>query len=281
MRSRVIIAGLVLVLLSLIGCGGPAPEVTREAPVARVPTSKEGLYVHGQQFWIDRQADSAEVYFLRSAAMDSLYNQPLRDLAQMQYERAMQEPDKSRKRTDLLRSSRAQWVRLEARGEQESDVYERLCELSSSLGDDRTFLVYAKKNAERYPYDRQVFNLARAYYDVEDYQGVIRTAKEAVEKFRESQYLGSFYRIMGKAYTKIDRDQTAERTLVSGVKATDARIAAVKNAGGDYRATDAYRRLHEDKVQMLLLLKQLHTTYKAYDKLELVERQLKDEGYGR
>ena len=71
MRSRVIIAGLVLVLLSLIGCGGPAPEVTREAPVARVPTSKEGLYVHGQQFWIDRQADSAEVYFLRSAAMDS------------------------------------------------------------------------------------------------------------------------------------------------------------------------------------------------------------------
>jgi hypothetical protein len=143
------------------------------------------------------------------------------------------------------------------------------------------FLIYAKKNAELYPYDRQVFNLTRAYYDVEDFQGVIRTAKDAVEKYKESQYVSSFYRIMGKAYTRIDRDQTAERVLVTGLKATDVRIAAVKDAGGDYRATDAYRRLHEDKVQMLLILKQLHTTYKAQDKLQQVERQLKEEGYDR
>ena len=32
---------------------------------------------------------------------------------------------------------------------------------------------------------------------------------------------------------------------------------------------------------MLLILKQLHTTYKAQDKLEQVERQLKEEGYDR
>lgn len=279
MKLRVVSAVTVNVLLVLAGCG-PAPETARVAPVP-VPVSKEGLYVRGQQFWIDRNADSAAVYFLRSAAMDSSYHQPLLDLAQMHYERAMLEPEKSRKRTELLRSSRAQYARLEARGDTDADIYERLCEMSSALGDDRTFLVYAKKNAERYPYDRQVFNLTRAYYDVEDYQGVIRTAKDAVEKFKESQYLGSFYRILGKAYTKIDRDQTAERILVSGLKATDARIAAVKGGGGDYRATDAYRRLHEDKVQMLLILKQLHTTYKAQEKLEQVERQLKEEGYGR
>ena len=176
--------------------------------------------------------------FSASASMDSSFQQPLRDLAQMQYERALLEPDKSRKRTELLRASRAQLIRLEARGDRDADVYERLCELSSTLGDDRTFLTYAKKNAELYPYDRQVFNLARAYYDVEDYQGVIRTAKDAVEKYKESQYVGSFYRILGKAYTKIDRDQTAERILVTGLKATDARIAVAKNAGGDYRSTD-------------------------------------------
>ncbi len=270
----------VIMLLIMAGCG-PSTETARVEPVPVVPTTREGLYVRGQQFWIDRKADSAMVYFLRSAAMDSSYNLPLRDLAQMQYERAMLEPEKSRKRTELLRSSRAQYVRLEARGDADADIYERLCEMSSTLGDDRTFLVYAKKNAERFPYDRQVFNLTRAYYDVEDYQGVIRTAKDAIEKFKESQYLGSFYRILGKAYTKIDRDQTAERILVTGLKATDARIAAVKGGGGEYRATDAYRRLHEDKVQMLLILKQLHTTYKAQEKLEQVERQLKEEGYGR
>lgn len=271
----------VIVLLVMAGCG-PSTETARVEPaVPTIPTTKEGLYVRGQQLWIDRQADSAAAYFLRSASMDSSYNQPLRDLAQMHYERAMLEPDKSRKRAELLRASRAQYVRLEARGDSDADIYERLCEMSSALGDDRMFLVYAKKNAEKYPYDRQVFNLTRAYYDVEDYQGVIRTAKDAVEKFKESQYIGSFYRIFGKAYTKIDRDQTAERILVAGLKVTDARIAVAKNAGGDYRSTDVYRRLHEDKVQMLLILKQLHTTYKAQEKLEQVERQLKEEGYGR
>ena len=213
--------------------------------------------------------------------MDSSFQQPLRDLAQMQYERALLEPDKSRKRTELLRASRAQFIRLEARGVRDADVYERVCELSSTLGDDRTFLTYAKKNADLYPYDRQVFNLARAYYDIGDFQGVIRTAKDAVEKYKESQYVGSFYRILGKAYTKIDRDQTAERILVAGLKATDARIAVCEERGRRLPLDRCLPRLHEDKVQMLLILKQLHTTYKAQDKLDQVERQLKEEGYGR
>jgi hypothetical protein len=81
---------------------------------------------------------------------------------------------------------------------------------------------------------------------------------------------------------KVDRDQTAERTLAAGLKATDARIALLRKADEKGNAaTDQYRRLHDDKVQMLLLLKQLHTTYRAQDKLEQVDRQLKQEGYDR
>ena len=38
-------------------------------------------------------------------------------------------------------------------------------------------------------------------------------------------------------------------------------------------------RLTDDKVGMLLLLKRLHTTYKAADKLERVEQQLKEAGH--
>jgi len=35
----------------------------------------------------------------------------------------------------------------------------------------------------------------------------------------------------------------------------------------------------DDKIGMLLLLKRLHTTYKAAEKLEQVERQLTEAGY--
>ena len=268
-----------IILLVMAGCG-PSAETARVEHRRCRPD--QGRIVCARAAMVDRPAGRQRGGVLSPVGGDGfVLQQPLRDLAQMHYERAMLEPDKSRKRTELLRASRAQlsvWRRVATRRPTSMNA---LCELSSSLGDDRTFLVYAKKNAEQYPYDRQVFNLTRAYYDVEDYQGVIRTAKDAVEKYKESPYVGSFYRILGKAYTKIDRDQTAERILVAGLKATDARIAVAKSGGGEYRSTDVYRRLHEDKVQMLLILKQLHTTYKAQDKLDQVERQLKEEGYGR
>lgn len=265
--------------IGLTGCG-PSVETPRTEP-APAPMTKESFYQRGQQFRVERQSDSAAVYFLRAAAMDSAFHQPLQDLALMHYEQAQLAAEKSRARQEHLRAARAQFVRLEDRGVRDADIYERLCEISSMLNDDRAFLAYAKKNAALYPYDRQVYNLARAYYETGDFQSVITVTKGAVDQFPESPYLSSYYRIMGKAYTRIDRDQTAERTLTAGIKAVDARMAVLKKNGGDYRATEHYRRYHEDTVQMLLMLKQLHTTYKAADKLAQVERRLKEEGYDR
>jgi len=78
---------------------------------------------------------------------------------------------------------------------------------------------------------------------------------------------------------KVNRDQTAERTFVSGVQAVDARLAELRQTGGEYKSSETYRRLVGDKIDMLLLLKKLHETYGAKEKLERVERQLKEAGY--
>ncbi|MCC6397724.1 MAG: hypothetical protein IT282_11960 [Bacteroidetes bacterium] len=281
-RLRDIPTFLMTALLSgwMAGCGSSG-ETPRPSPEPSVAT-KEGLYAKGQQYWHEQQVDSAAVLFARSASMDSAYLPPVRDLAQLHYELAYREPEKSKQRLDRLRAARAQYARLERRGVTESELYDRLCELSMLLNDDRGFLTYAKKNAELYPFDRQQYNLARAYFDAGDFQGVIKSAKVSVEKFADSPYISSFYRILGRAYMKVDRDQTAERILTAGLKATDTRIAGLrKGDAAGYKSTDQYRRLHDDKVQMLLMLKQLHTTYKAQDKLQEVDRQLKLEGYDR
>jgi len=275
---RVLAGALLLGWMAGCGSSGEAPRISPEP----ISASKEGLYTKGQQYWQEQRVDSAEVLFARAASMDSAYLPPVRDLAQLQYELAYREPEKSKQRLDRLRAARAQYARLEKRGVTESELYDRLCELSMLLNDDRAFLTYAKKNAELYPFDRQQYNLARAYFDAGDFQGVIKSAKTSVEKFADSPYISSFYRILGRAYMKVDRDQTAERTLTAGVKATDARIAGLrKGDAAGYKSTDQYRRLQDDKVQMLLMLKQLHTTYKAQDKLQEVDRQLKLEGYDR
>ena len=269
-----------LLLLWMAGCG-PSAETPRTSSEP-VPATKEAWFARAQQYRQERLIDSALVSFTRAAAMDSLYHEPVREMAQLHYELAQLEPEKSKRRIDRLRDARAQFARLDARGVKEAELYERLCELSVLLNDDRGFLQYAKKNAEQYPFDRQHYNLARAYFDVGDFQSVITLAKRSIDTFGDSPYISSFYRILGRAYMKVDRDQTAERTLAAGLKATDARIALLRKADEKgYAATDQYRRLHDDKVQMLLLLKQLHTTYRAQDKLEQVDRQLKQEGYDR
>ncbi|MBP1658028.1 MAG: hypothetical protein H6Q31_2629 [Bacteroidetes bacterium] len=273
------VAGLLL-LFWAAGCG-PSSDSVREVP-APAPATKEGWFARAQQYRVEQQLDSAMALFARAASMDSLYHEPVRELAQLHYERAQMEPEKSKLRLERLRAARAQFARLESRGVNEAELYDRLCDLSVQLNDDRGFLQYARKYAERYPFDRQYYNLARAYFDVGDFQSVIKSAKSSIEKYGDSPYISSFYRILGRAYMKVDRDQTAERTLTAGIKATDARIAALrKQDPRGYTSSDPYRRLHDDKVQMLLLLKQLHTTYKAQDKLEQVERELKEEGYNR
>jgi hypothetical protein len=115
---------------------------------------------------------------------------------------------------------------------------------------------------------------------VEDWAGVVKSQREASEKFRESQYTGAYYRQMGRAYMKMDRDQTAERTFAAGVQAIDAVMAEVKKSGGG-TASAEYGRLQDDKIGMLLLLKRLHITYREAEKLAQVERQLREAGYSK
>ena len=193
----------------------------------------------------------------------------------------MQSPEKSRERAGHLRAARTYFVRLEQLGERASEIYERLCEISITLNDDRSFVRYAKKNADIYPYDRQLFNLARAYFEVEDFQSVIKSAKESLERFKGSPYTSSFYRLLGRSYMKIGRDQTAEKSLAAGVREADARLAELRKQCSSTLLADQIRRTRDDKINMLLALKQLHTTYKADDKLRQVERQLKEEGYDK
>ena len=61
----------------------------------------------------------------------------------------------------------------------------------------------------------------------------------------------------------------------------DVRLTELKKGGGDYKMGDGYRRLMDDKIGMLLALKKLHQTYREPEKLERVERLLKEAGYSK
>ena len=78
---------------------------------------------------------------------------------------------------------------------------------------------------------------------------------------------------------KIERDQTAERTFAAGLKAIAGRIGELRKTNVGYTTTAEYSRLSEDKIGILVSLKGLHQTYKATEKLQEVERELKEMGY--
>jgi tetratricopeptide (TPR) repeat protein len=265
---------LVLAALLALSCG-PGAESSRPA----AGETKEALYQRGHALYRTMDFPAAEENLRRAIAMDSAYVDALVDLASLTYDQGVREEGEANpRRLERFRSSRALFARAEGLGYDDAAGYERLCELSVALGDERGFLKYARKSSERYPFDRQSYNLGLAYFGVGDWQGVVKSQKEASEKFKQSPYLGAFYRQLGRAYMKLDRDQTAERTFIAGVAAVDARLAALRTQAVGGRAEDT-RRLTDDKIGMLLLLKRLHMTYKAAEKLEQVERQLRDAGY--
>jgi tetratricopeptide (TPR) repeat protein len=270
-------SGVALVLLTVLAGCGPTGEPKRPE---LSPMTSDALYRAGHQYYLASQYDSAVVLLHQASRADSGFVEPVRDLAQLQYEWAMRTPEQSRERTEHLRAARTAFARLDALGDHSSGTYERLCEVCVALNDGRAFVRYAKKNAELYPYDRQLFNLARAYFEVEDFQNVIKCARTSIDRFAGSPYVTSYYRLLGRAYMKIDRDQTAERTLVAGVNEADVRLAELRNEGAG-RGNERWHRAHDDKINMLLALKQLHATYRAADKLRQVERQLKEEGYDK
>jgi tetratricopeptide (TPR) repeat protein len=254
-----------------MSCG---PSFKSETPTPAFET-KETLFRRGYRLYLDRKFDSAAVALRRAVLLDSTYTDALTGLANLLYERGMGSDDKKTKHKHF-EESRNYLARLEALGMREADIYEKLCEISVELEDNPAFLKYAEKNAAAYPFDRQYHNLGLAYFNVGDYQGVIRTLKTAIEKFKGSTYIGSYYRQLGRAYTKVDRDQTAERTFVAGVQAVNARMAEIRRTHSDATGLEEYRRLVDEKTSMLVSLKKLHQLYGATEKLEQVERQLRE-----
>ena len=254
----------------LASCAPPAGTV-------KVPAeTKETMYARGHELYITMKYSEAERELMRAASMDSTYRAPLIDLGSLWFD--LGKKGEGARRKEDFRKALGFLARAEALGYREADGYEMLCEICTELDDPRGFLLYARKNAERYPFDRQYYNLGVACFGVEDWAGVVKSQREAAEKFRESPYIGAFYRQMGRAYMKMDRDQTAERTLESGVQAVDARIAGLRKSGAG-GSPEQSRRLQDDKIGMLLLLRHLHTTYREPEKLAQVERELREAGY--
>jgi hypothetical protein len=268
MKRRLLKAVLASAMLWAASCG-PSGDA-----VKTTPETKETVYARGHQLYLTMHGEEAERELGRAAAMDSAYGDPLVDLGSLWYDRGMK--NEGERRSADLRKARAFLARAEELGCRDALVYDRLCETCTGIEDAGGFLKYSKKNAERYPFDRQNYNLCVAYFGVEDWAGVVKTGRAASEKFKDSQYIGAFYRQVGRAYMKMDRDQTAERTLEAGVQAVDARMGSLKkNAGGQ----EELRRLQDDKIGMLLLLKRLYTTYREPEKLAAAERQLREAGY--
>ncbi|MBX2990476.1 MAG: hypothetical protein KF749_04810 [Bacteroidetes bacterium] len=261
--------------LLLFGCSSSSESVKIESVAPPVAT-KEMLYKHGHQLYLLQQFDSARTVLQQALALDANDRDVLADLASLHYDLGMA-PDAGNKKRELLRQSRDYYVKLEALGVTDSDTYERICEVSNAVSDNKTLLKYARKNADKFPYDRQFYNLSYAYFSAEDYNSVIRVCKDAIEKFKSSPFIGSFYRQMGRAYMKVDRDQTAERTFYAGLKTIDAKIADVRKNPDSGNSADISR-MKDDKIGILTSLKLLHTTYKAADKLADVEKKLRELG---
>jgi tetratricopeptide (TPR) repeat protein len=264
---RATLAGAALVLASC----GPSRETGKNTA-----ETKESVYLRGHQLYLTMHMEEAKNELMRAAAMDSTYRDPLVDLGSLCFDIGRKE--EGPRRTEELRRARGFLARAENLGYREAEGYDRLSEICTELEDAHGFLKYAKKNAEQYPYDRQYYNLGVAYFGLEEWAGVVKSQREASERFRESQYTGAYYRQMGRAYMKMDRDQTAERTFAAGVQAVDAAMAALKKTGRG-AGSEEQRRLQDDKIGMLLLLKRLHMTYREEEKLAQVERQLREAGY--
>jgi len=258
--------------LLLSGCGSSGEPTRPPAP----PPSKESVFREGNLLYAQRQYDTAAVLLRQAYGMDSSYLDPALALAALYFDLGKEAAAGSKKANESYRQSQRYYRIVVEAGRHDAEVLDRLCEVSLLLRDDRAFARYAKKNADLYPYERQTYNLGLAYFGVEDFQNVVKTQKEAIDKFRTSAYLGGYYRLLGLAYVKQGRDQTAERTFLAGIKAVESRIAEVKRA--EPPATEDLTRLSDDRVAMLQQLRRLFQIYKKQEDLERVERQLRDAG---
>jgi tetratricopeptide (TPR) repeat protein len=263
-------AGLgVILLLFAGGCSStqvPAPP----------PVTKEMLYTRGHQRYLVGEYDSAAVLLRAALDMDSSYVDPVSDLAQLYFDRGMIDTTVSPDRMSDLRRSFRYYGQLERTGRQDAETYDRLGALALALNDNAGFLTYAKENTDRFPFDRQYFNLGVAYYKAGDFQASIRVLKEATEKFQDSEYIGGMYRQLGKSYMSVDRNQTAERVLYEGLAVADRMIAGKRHGENE---DGSVARLTGDRIGILLSLKGLHTLYRQTEKQARVEQLLREAGY--
>lgn len=257
----------------LLACG--TPESTKETPATTDRSRSDMLFREGHQFYLTGNLDSAQSVLDKVVQLDSNHVEALTDLGMLHYDLAMaRSTGDSRVKNRNLREARTCLARVEHLGTSDDAVYERLCQISLALEDDRAFLVYAKKSAERFPFDRQYYNLGLAYFGVGDYQNVVKTQKDAIQKFPQSPYLGGYYRQLGRAYMKLDRDQTAQRNLESGLGAIDVRLKAEAREHG--AVSETAQRLADDRTAILRLLQHLYQTYHFDDKLKNVDRLLNE-----
>lgn len=269
MRRLLPAVGIVSVCAVLLSSCSTGEKATGTASAV---DTEANLELRGHQFYAMGVHDSAEAIYRRLLKIAPENKVALRDLGNMHFELAVRDPDeKSPMRKDHLRVSRRYFSDLERLGEHDIETYDRLCEISLSLGDNKSFLSWARKSADRYPFDRQYNNLGLAYFNAGDYQNAIKTEKEAIEKFRDSPYLSTFYRQLGRAYMKVDRDQTAEKTFEDGLRIVNARLQG-------RTSPEDFHRLTDDRVAILTSLKHLYQTYHKDDKLRQVERQLLEAG---
>jgi tetratricopeptide (TPR) repeat protein len=261
-------------LLTLAGCTTSTVTTTTPAPAPTAPTP-EALTREGKRLYGGGEIDSAAAAFRRALALDSLYRPALEQQALMFYDMAMRSGKGTPEQRRAALASREASMRLARIDEKNADLLDRICELSLMLDDQATYLRYARKNAELFPYDRQVHNLALAYIRAGDHQGAIKVLKDATGRFGSSPYIAGFFRLLGDAYRKIGRDQTAERTWTDGVTVADRRLADMGRRG--VARTEADRqRLVDDRIAMLQELKKLHRLYGHDALLKDVERRLKE-----
>lgn len=265
MIRRILAAAL---LLGLAGCSG-----TRTAVEPTVRSSALPPALEGKRLLAEGHVDSAVVVLTEALREDSTDNGVREDLAFARYQRVLQSDTAGR--GALVVDAYAAYADLEARGNTEMLVYDRLCELAQSIGDTAGFLQAASRAVERYPYDRQFFNLGSAQLAAQRYREVFASQKEAIDRFRDSPYLSGFYRLLGQAYIRVDRYQTAQKVLADGVQEADRIHAAVEASGGE---AVSLQRIDRDRMAMLQSLERLYTIYDDHEKLKEVQDRLKRAG---
>ena len=267
-------------LITTLLCSCSSSVSTNESVRPSTPTTvdRDSLFRKGRGFYVERNYDSAAVYYRKSFALDSTYQAPLSSLAQLHYERAMQIEDRSDPaRTREFENSLRYSMALESRGHHDIDLYDRLTELTYELGKKDLFLSFVKKRMAESTDDRQYFNLGLAYGQVGDNTNVIKCQKEAIERYRFSPFIGGFYRQLGNAYMDVERQQSAERTFSSGVGVVNERLSEIAKNGAVVLQSEVDR-LKEDRLSMLRSLRKIYRIHGQTEKLRDVERQLEGQG---